>query len=168
MLGVLFVCSRIFLLYCNEWIGGVFFEVSCMQYWPFLFIGLRIGGALFCFLFSTTVYLGVVGRPVRGNGMGLTSALCRDGARRECCDGTLEAEFSAQSRASPPTRYTFSGSVRQWRRRGCCMRRQWTRTHPDPAVGCAAASLQCLASAVLILANAGQLSTKKRGSEKLE
>ena len=93
------MCSRVFLLYCNEWIGGVFFEVSCMQYWLFLFIGLRIGGALFCFVFSTTVYLGVVGRPVRGNGMGLTSA--RDEESPARCDGTLEAEFSAQSRAFP-------------------------------------------------------------------
>ena len=46
------------------------------------------------------------------------------------------------------------------------MRLQRARPHPDPAVGCAAASLQCLASAVPILAHAGRLSTEKRGCEK--
>ena len=136
-----------------------------MQYWLFLFIGLRIGGALFCFVFSTTVYLGVVGRPVRGNGMGLTSA--RDEESPARCDGTLEAEFSAQSRAFPLDFQRVGQTVAETGLLHAAAA-DHSRTHPDPAVGCAAASLQCLASAVLILANAGQLSTKKRGSEKLE
>lgn len=52
---------------------------------------------LFC-LFITTVYLGVVGRPVRGNGMsGIDVHDTYSGRVAQ----PLEAEYSAQSRASP-------------------------------------------------------------------